>query len=264
MQLEAESLAQKFKQAMVIWLLQLPSKVRSLTLDEFINKYDGDINKVIRGVQQLSVDSVMTPIPDRAELKSTLKANTMQSIKRLQQYLRMNGTDTHFDGISPQTPMGGRAVATTTTESRSDQNVEEITRSRSDDTAQNIHTVNPTPLNTTSQSEASRLVIVTATNSDTLKTTVPDRAEDKETSKELELKASTKSETPLESVSRETAEQMLLLATRTPSKSNAFASQRKQNTSTIATNATASKDDKRHAVDSLKQQMGLLQKVLQK
>lgn len=47
MQLEAESLAQKFKQALFIWLLQLPSQVRKLTLDEFINKYDGDINKYL-------------------------------------------------------------------------------------------------------------------------------------------------------------------------------------------------------------------------
>jgi hypothetical protein len=45
MELEAENLAQKFKQAMFIWLIQLPSKVRNLTVEEFVNKYDGDINK---------------------------------------------------------------------------------------------------------------------------------------------------------------------------------------------------------------------------
>lgn len=47
MEIESENIAKKLRQSMYVWLLQLPPRVRNLPLAEFVEKYQGDLNKYV-------------------------------------------------------------------------------------------------------------------------------------------------------------------------------------------------------------------------
>ncbi len=81
MEIESENISKKLRQSMYVWLLQLPPRVRNLPLSEFVEKYQGDLNKYVlywpnlfnskltrtlramRDEQVSMANMLMTPVP---------------------------------------------------------------------------------------------------------------------------------------------------------------------------------------------------------
>jgi hypothetical protein len=227
MEIESENIAKKLRQSMYVWLLQLPPRVRNLPLSEFVEKYQGDLNKAMRDEQVSMANLLMTPVPDRNELKSSLARATPQQSARLQRYLKQRAAR---DAEPASTPSVVRPVSHTTAAQSS-------------------------TVSNSMKENAGNNAVPTAIQSATMNRLM------EQSFKAVDKTVVGKSSAAADKVDRDTAEQQILMATRTPTRPKTAPKRPELGLLSSLSDTATSKEDKLSAIRKMKQQMEMLEKM---